>query len=193
MSRLSPLCVYCGSAPGASPAYMNAAHELGSIMAARGIALVYGGGKRGLMGGVAEGVLAGNGRVTGVITRQLVDKELAHHAVSDMHIVDTMHQRKKIMVDRAGAFVALPGGVGTMDELFEVLAWGQLGLHNRPVGLLNTEGFYDALLVFLDKMRSQRFLRLNLDSALVVSNSPAQLLDQMEQATPDLAKPHGQE
>lgn len=192
-SSLSPLCVYCGSAPGGSAVFMHAASQFGTEMARRGIDLVYGGGKRGLMGAVADGVLAGGGRVTGVITRQLVDKELSHTGVKDMHVVDTMHERKKLMVDRAGGFVALPGGVGTMDELFEVIAWRQLGLHERPIGVLNVAGFYDPLIELLKRMHDERFLRLDVESSVSVAEVAATLLDRMTEYQPRPARAHGQE
>lgn len=179
-SVLSPLCVYCGSADGKRPVYAQAAKSLGREMAQRGIDLVYGGGRAGMMGHVADAVLEAGGTVTGVITQQLMDRELGHRGVQTLHIVDTMHQRKKMMADVAHGFVALPGGVGTMDELFEILAWAQLGLHACPVGLLNVEGFFDPLVTLIDHMDAEGFLRLQTKQVLRVESDPARLLEAME-------------
>jgi len=176
---LSPLCVYCGAASGARPAYAAAARELGRVMAQRGIAMVYGGGRAGLMGHVADGALAAGGTVTGIITQQLMDKELGHTGLHELRVVDTMHERKKMMADIARGFVALPGGVGTLDELFEILAWAQLAIHDHPVGLLNVEGFFDPLVEQLRRMEEDKFLRVPPEQALVVDSDPARLLDRM--------------
>lgn len=169
--------VYCGSASGIDPRFTQDARRLGVALATRGIALVYGGGSRGLMGAVAEGALSAGGRVVGVITRQLVDKELAHPGVTDMRVVDTMHERKKIMADLAGAVIALPGGYGTLDELFEMLAWAQLGLHRSPVGVLNSAGFFDPLAAFLDGAQAQGLLRIHPREAITWDDNPARLVD----------------
>ena len=189
---LSPLCVYCGAASGARPVYANAARQLGSIMAERSIALIYGGGRAGLMGHVADGVLAagGGGFVTGVITQQLMDKELGHTGIHKLHIVETMHERKKMMADIARGFVALPGGVGTLDELFEILAWAQLSIHDHPIGLLNVEGFYDPLLTMLEHMEQEKFLRVSPRDAIVVESDPATLLDRMAQQPRRVPRSH---
>lgn len=173
------LCVFCGSAAGSRAAYREAARALGAEMAGRGLSLVYGGGSRGLMGDVADGVLGAGGEVVGVITRQLVDKEVAHGHLRDLRVVETMHERKKMMADLADGFIALPGGYGTLDELFEIIAWAQLGLHASPVGLLNTEGLYDGLLAFLEHARSEGFLRLDYRTGLRTAGSPGLLLDSM--------------
>src|SRR5262249_55489848 len=137
------VCVFCGSSSGARPEYADAARRLGSALAARGLEAVTGAGHIGLMGVLADATLAGGGRVVGVIPRALVQRELAHQGLSELLVVETMHQRKALMADRADAFAALPGGYGTLDELFEVLTWAQLGLHARPVGLLNVAGYFD--------------------------------------------------
>lgn len=179
-STLSPLCVYCGAADGKRPVYAQAARALGRAMAERGIDLVYGGGRAGMMGHVADAVLAHGGIVTGVITQQLMDRELGHTGVHTLHIVDTMHQRKKMMADVARGFVALPGGVGTLDELFEILAWAQLGLHTCPVGLLNVEGYYDPLVSLIDHMDDEGFLRPQTKLVLRVEREPDALLSAME-------------
>lgn len=179
--RLSPLCVYCGSSVGKHPEYAAAARELGLEMGRRGIDLVYGGGRAGMMGVVADAVLEQRGHVEGIITRQLVDMETAHDGLPKLHIVETMHQRKMMMAERAGAFVAIPGGVGTLDELFEILAWAQLGIHAKPIGLLNTprggRGYFDALLAFVDHMQAEGFLRINARQTIAIASTPAELLD----------------
>src|SRR6187549_1487199 len=157
------VCVFAGSSSGSRPEYRTAAEDLGRELAARGIELVYGGAHVGLMGGVADAVLAGGGRVTGVIPKALVDKEVAHTGLTDLRIVASMHQRKALMVDLSDAFIALPGGWGTLDEMFEILTWAQLGLHRKPCGLLNVQKYFDRLLAFLDHcgagIRSARIWR----------------------------------
>lgn len=191
--NLSPLCVYCGAANGARPAYERAARELGRVMATRGIGLVYGGGRAGLMGTVADSVLHNGGTVTGVITQQLMDKELGHTGIQELRVVDSMHQRKKAMADIARGFVALPGGVGTLDELFEIVAWAQLGIHDHPVGLLNVEGFYDDLVRWLSRARDDAFLRIDPERAIIVDDDPSRLLDRMAAAAPIERRAHGRE
>lgn len=174
---MKSLCVYCGAAGGNNPEYLRAARELGRLMGERGIGLVYGGGGIGMMGAVADGCLETGGRVTGVITRQLVDRELAHPRVADMRVVETMHERKMMMVGLADAFVALPGGYGTFDELFECVCWAQLGIHTKPLGLLDTAGFYGGLMGFLRHAQHEGFLRLPLADAIVLAATPAAILD----------------
>ncbi len=192
---LSPLGVYCGAASGARPIYAQSARALGTEMARRNIAMVYGGGRAGLMGHVADAILeVGNGtQVTGIITRQLMDKELGHTGIHDLRIVDTMHERKKMMADIARGFVALPGGVGTLDELFEILAWAQLSIHDHPIGLLNVEGFYDPLLALMEHMEREKFLRVSPRDAMVVDSDPAALLDRMARHTPRTPRSHSGE
>jgi len=153
------LCVYCGSSTGGHPDYAAQARALGAEMARRGIALVYGGGNVGLMGIVADAVLAGGGRVTGVIPRQLVEREVAHQGLTELVVVETMHQRKTRMFELSDAFVALPGGFGTMDEMFEMLTWAQLGLHRYPCAFLDVRGYYDGLRAMMDHMVAERFVR----------------------------------
>jgi uncharacterized protein (TIGR00730 family) len=152
------LCVYCGSKPGTDPLYAQAAADVGRWIAAHGGQLVYGGGSGGLMGIVADATLAAGGRVVGIIPKALVEKEWAHHGCTELHIVENMHDRKRMMAERADAFVALPGGIGTLEELFEVWTWRQLGYHDKPIGLLNTAGYYDGLLAFLRQAVSSQFL-----------------------------------
>jgi uncharacterized protein (TIGR00730 family) len=148
MSSLS-ICVYCGSRPGTSPVFEVAARETGTLIGRMGWQLVYGGGRAGLMGAVADAALAAGARVVGVIPQSLLIQELGHTGLSELHVVQSMHERKRMMAERSDAFLALPGGIGTLEELFEVWTWRQLGYHDKPVGLLNAEGYYDALLAFI--------------------------------------------
>ena len=144
------LCVYCGSRPGALPTYTDASRQVGEWIGRHGGQLVYGGGRNGLMGVVAQATLAAGGRVIGVIPQALVDKEAANTDCTELHVVQTMHERKQMMAERADAFLALPGGIGTFEELFEVWTWRQLGYHDKPIGLLNVAGYYDPLLQFMN-------------------------------------------
>jgi len=153
------VCVFCGSNAGIRPEYGIAARELATVLARRGLGLVYGGGKVGLMGTLADSMLEAGGEVIGVIPQSLVAKEVAHRGVSELRIVDTMHQRKALMNDLSDAFIALPGGFGTLEEFFEILTWSQLGIHGKPSGLLNVSGYYDGLLAMLDHAVSEGFLR----------------------------------
>jgi uncharacterized protein (TIGR00730 family) len=180
------VCVFCGSSPGADGRYGEAARALGSLMAQRGLGLVYGGASVGVMGAVADAVLAGGGHVTGVIPSALVVKEIAHQALPDLRVVATMHERKALMVDLSDAFVALPGGMGTLDETFEVLTWAQLGLHHKPVGFLDTTGYYRPLLEFLDHGIAARFIKPEHRGLYIVEQEPAALLDQLAAYTPPL-------
>jgi uncharacterized protein (TIGR00730 family) len=183
------LCVYCGSCVGLSPAYAQAAVQCGSVLAARGITLVYGGGNIGLMGIMADAALAAGGKVIGVIPQALVKRELAHRGLTELHTVRTMHERKQKMADLSDAFLALPGGVGTMDEFFEILTWLQLGIHSKPVGLLNTTGFYAGLLDFMNHMRKEQFLRNGQLDRLVVEDRLELLLDKMAAFDSGSARP----
>jgi uncharacterized protein (TIGR00730 family) len=152
------VCVYCGSRPGTDAAFADAARQTGQWIGAHGGQLVYGGGNNGLMGMVADATLAAGGRVVGVIPKALVEKEWAKLDCTELHVVDTMHNRKRMMAERADAFLALPGGIGTFEELFEVWTWRQLGYHDKPVGLLNTGGYYDELLAFLQSSVRHGFM-----------------------------------
>ena len=152
------LCVYCGSRPGAQPQYAQAAEFVGRWIGQHGGQLVYGGGLNGLMGTVANATLAAGGTVIGVIPKALVEKEWAHHGCTELHVVDNMHERKRLMAEHADAFIALPGGIGTFEEFFEVWTWRQLGYHDKPVGLLNVDGLYDGLLDFLRTTVEQHFI-----------------------------------
>ena len=173
---LRRVCVFCGSSPGARPAYRAAAEELGRLLAARGLGLVYGGGNVGLMGVLADAALAAGGEVIGVIPRALVDLEVAHTGVRDLRVVDSMHERKATMTELADAFVALPGGIGTLEELIEVFTWSQLGLHAKPLGVLNTAGYYDKLGAFLDHGVEQGFQPAAQRAKLVMAADPEALL-----------------
>ena len=152
------ICVYAGSNPGELPAYREAAAALGATLAGRGIGLVYGGGRTGLMGAVADGCRSAGGRVTGIIPGFLEQKEVAHHGITDLRVVGSMHERKTLMAELSDGFIALPGGIGTFEELFEIWTWSQLGQHRKPCGLLNVAGFYDRLVEFLDGVVAEGFL-----------------------------------
>jgi uncharacterized protein (TIGR00730 family) len=173
---LGSICVFCGSQPGADPAYVEAARDFGALLARRGIALVYGGAHVGLMGALADALLEDGGRVTGVIPQALWDREVGHTGLTELLVVDSMHERKALMAERADAFVALPGGAGTLEELFEAWTWAQLGIHAKPVGLLNVNGFWDPLLAMLDHMVEQRFVRAAQRAMVLVDEHPERLL-----------------
>ncbi len=183
---LRSVCVFAGSSPGSDSDYAAAARHLGSLLAQRRIRAVYGGGAVGLMGELASAVLEAGGEVVGVIPQFLVDREVAKQDLSRLEIVDTMHQRKLRMYDLADAFVALPGGLGTLEETFEMLTWAQLGRHRKPCGLLNVAGYYDGLLQFLEHSVTQRFVRTEHRGLLQVGDDPAGLLDDMAAIQPDI-------
>ncbi len=175
------ICVYCGSRTGLHPAHRKAAMELGEQIAQRGLRLVYGGGNLGLMGVVADAVLSAGGEVIGVIPEILVQKEAAHRALTQLFIVSSMHERKAQMAELSDAFIALSGGLGTLDELFEILTWAQLGLHQKPCGLLNINGYYNHLIAFLDHAVAEGFIKASHREVLLVSDSPSVLLEQLLQ------------
>jgi uncharacterized protein (TIGR00730 family) len=174
------VAVFCASANGTHPAYKAAAEELGNALAARNIGLIYGGAKVGLMHAVAEAALSANGRVIGVIPEVLVDLEVAHDGLTELHITSTMHTRKALMGEKADAFIALPGGFGTFEELFEVLAWHTLKLHAKPILLLNTNGFYDQLVAFLDHCVAEGMLKSRSREILVVADTVAEALNELD-------------
>ncbi|WP_266168179.1 TIGR00730 family Rossman fold protein [Dyella subtropica] len=180
MPQPTALCVYCGSSSGKHPEYAEQARAFGTEMARRGIALVYGGGNVGLMGTVADAVLAAGGKVVGVIPRQLVEREVAHPGLTEMHVVETMHQRKTRMYELSDAFVALPGGFGTMDEMFEMLTWAQLGLHQYPCAFLDVRGYYTPLRSLMDHMVAERFVRQEQRDSVWFGDSMEQLFDWMD-------------
>jgi len=174
------VCVYCGSSFGADLAFTAAAAALGTLLAERGLGLVYGGGSIGLMGVVADAVLAGGGEVIGVIPRKLVALEKEHRGLTELIEVDSMHERKLLMMNHADGFITLPGGYGTLEELFEVLAWLQLGFHQKPVGLLNVNGYYDGLLTFLDEMEAKGLVTAAHRALLLVDTDADKLISKMQ-------------
>jgi uncharacterized protein (TIGR00730 family) len=178
------LCVFCGSSPGARPAYGEAAEQLGRLLVAEGIGLVYGGGKVGLMGSLADAVLADGGEAIGVLPEALVAKEIGHPGLSDLRVVGSMHERKALMADLSDGFVALPGGLGTVEELFEVYTWSQLGLHVKPCGLLDVEGYYDGIAAWLTHAVEERFLREDQREMLIVERDPRALIDRLRRFEP---------
>jgi uncharacterized protein (TIGR00730 family) len=181
---LKSICVFAGSSPGVRPAYRSTAEELGRALARRGTRVVYGGGCVGLMGALADAVLTANGEITGVIPDALVAREVAHRGLTDLRIVSSMHERKALMAELSDAFVALPGGWGTLEEFFEVLTWAQLGLHQKACGLLNVDGYFDGLLAFLDHAIDERFVRPENGSLVLVASSVDALLGQLESYQP---------
>ncbi len=176
---MNSLCVFCGSNPGASPVYGDAAARLGRTLARRGLTLVYGGGRVGLMGVVADAALAAGGKVIGVIPEALATRELAHAGLTDLQVVGSMHERKARMSELADGFLALPGGIGTLEEWFEVWTWSQLGFQPKPCGLLEVAGYYRHLLAFLDHMTAQRFLSEPHRAMAIVDDDPERLLDRL--------------
>ena len=184
VESLRSVCVFCGSSAGNSPAYRSSSLALADHLAKSERSLVYGGAKIGLMGAVADRVLEHGGKVVGVIPQSLVDVEVAHEGLTELHITDGMHSRKAKMAAESDAFIALPGGLGTLEELFEVLTWAQLGYHDKPIGLLNVEGYYDALLEFLDGAASRGFMRVAHRNLLHVAPAAEELLGLLESAKP---------
>jgi len=175
------LCVFCGSSPGAMPEYSQAARRLGSLLAQRQVGLVYGGGNVGMMGQLAKAVIEQGGEVIGVIPRELLEKKVAYTALSDLRVVGSMHERKALMAELADGFLALPGGLGTLEEFFEVWTWAQLGLHQKPCGLLNICDYYTPLITFLDHLVTQGFLAAAHRSMVMVEEHPEALLEQFDQ------------
>lgn len=181
---IKSLCVFCGSSPGGDPAYVSAAGELGQFLAGHQITLVYGGGRVGLMGALADAVLDSGGHVIGVIPEALVAREVAHQGLSDLRVVHSMHERKALMVELADGFVAMPGGCGTLEEFLEVLTWAQLGLHTKPCALLNVLGYYDGLIALLGHAVTQRFVRVEHRDMILVAQTPAELLTRLSSYVP---------
>ncbi|QGZ54230.1 LOG family protein [Paraburkholderia acidiphila] len=177
---MKAVCVYCGSSPGANPIYTEAAQAFGRALVDSNLALVYGGGKVGLMGVIADTVMAGGGRAIGVIPELLVDKEVGHAGLTELHVVPDMHHRKKMMADLSDAFVAMPGGAGTLEELFEVYTWAQLGYHRKPVGVLNIGGFYDPLMSLLDHTVREGFMRQTYRDMLQTDSDPVALIAKLK-------------
>lgn len=176
--------VFCGSSPGSRPEYIEMAARLGKELADNRIELVYGGGNVGMMGVIANAVVQNNGAVTGVITRHLYDMEVAFTGLSDLRIVDSMHERKALMAELSDGFIALPGGLGTLDEIFEILTWAQLNIHRKPCGFLNVTGYYDKLLEFVDHMIDQNFVKKEYRALMEIDDDPAGLLEKFRQYKP---------
>jgi uncharacterized protein (TIGR00730 family) len=183
------ICVFCGASPGARPEYSEATAELARLLVADGIGVVYGGGGVGMMGALADAVLAEGGEITGVIPRALVDREIAHRDVTDMRVVGSMHERKALMAELSDAFVALPGGIGTLEELFEVYTWAQLGLHRKPCAILNVAGYFDGIAAFLSHAVEERFLRVEHLEVLMVETEAESLVERLRTFEPDSLVP----
>ncbi len=184
MKTIERICVFCGSSPGARPEYIQATQQLGLALVRQNIGLVYGGGRIGLMGHLAQSVLAVGGEVIGVIPQHLVDRELAFTEVSDLRIVGSMHERKALMTELAGGFIALPGGLGTIEEMFEVLTWAQLGIHRKPCGLMDVAGYYTRLLEFVDHAVAERFIEPEHRAMLLMDSDPERLLQRFQNYQP---------
>jgi len=182
MSGLRAVCVFCGSSAGARPEYAAAAAEMGTAIAEAGLRLVYGGGNVGLMGKAADAAMAAGGEVIGVIPRFLTSRKVEHHGLSELHVVETMHARKAMMAELSDAFAILPGGIGTLEELFEIWTWAQLGLHAKPCGLLNTAGYYGGLNSFLDSVVTEGFMQGRSRATLAVAETPRELLAALARA-----------
>ncbi|NDY74036.1 TIGR00730 family Rossman fold protein [Desulfobacter hydrogenophilus] len=174
---MQKICVFCGSSDGGRPEYRQAAAALGHAMVVKDIDLVYGGGSVGLMGTLADTVLNGGGRVTGVIPEPLINREISHPGLTELVVVGSMHERKFMMADLSDGFIALPGGIGTMDELFEILSWSHLGIHKKPCALLNVVGYYDHLNAFMQHGVDQGFIRKEMETKLIIKEDPKALLD----------------
>jgi uncharacterized protein (TIGR00730 family) len=182
------LCVFCGSNSGSDPIFANTAHDFGVLLAKSNISLVYGGGHVGLMGIVADAVLTGGGRAIGVIPRMLWDREVGHRSLTELHVVETMHERKAMMASLCDAFVALPGGLGTLEEIFEVWTWAQLGIHHKPLGFLDVVDFYGPLLSFLGRAVDAGFVRAQHRSMAIVDVDPASLLRRLSEYEPPVVE-----
>ena len=181
---MEAVCVFCGSREGSRPAYAEAARRTGREIAHRGLGLVYGGGRVGLMGAVADAALEEGGEVVGVITEALISKEIAHAGLTKLHVVGSMHERKMLMADLSDGFVTLPGGYGTLEEFFEVLSWAQLSIHEKPCGLLDVNGFWDPLSTLFDQAVTEGFVRPDQRSLVLTEGDPRVLLERMERYTP---------
>jgi uncharacterized protein (TIGR00730 family) len=184
MPRLERVCVFCGSSRGSRPVYAEAAARIGHAMAALGLGLVYGGGRVGLMGVVADAVLERGGEAVGIIPEALAHKEVAHSGLTELIVVGSMHERKALMAERSDAFLALPGGIGTFEEFFEVLTWAALGIHAKPIAVLNTDGYFDPLLALLEHARGERFVRPDHLELLLVGDEPEALVERLTRFEP---------
>lgn len=187
---MKSICIYCGSSPGASPLYAQAARRLAKEMVADNIGLVYGGASVGLMGIIADEILRLGGEATGVIPKALLDREVGHQGLTRLHIVKDMHERKALMAELSDGFIAMPGGIGTLEELFEAFTWSQLGIHDKPIGLLNVNGFYDGLIGFIQHLVNERFLKEQQAGIIMVESSEAALIERFKSHQPK--KQHAQ-
>lgn len=183
---INRICVYCGSNKGAKPEYINAARKLGTTLARNNICLIYGGGKVGMMGEVANSTLAAGGKVIGITPKLFVDMQVIHSGLTELHIVDSMHERKALMAELSDGFISLPGGLGTLEELFEVLTWTQLGIHKKPCGLLNICEYYTEMLKFLENCVKERFLNKKHYEMLIVDTEPQDILERFNDYTPPM-------
>lgn len=190
---MKSVAVYCGASSGKGDGYVDVARAFGRLLAENGMAIIYGGGKIGLMGALADGALAVGGRVIGVIPRGLFEREVGHTGVSELRVVESMHERKALIADLAEGFVAMPGGYGTLDELCEVITWAQLGLHSKPIGLLNHAGYYDALLAMFDRGLAEGFIPAAFRSLVLDAEAPAALLARLQAYTPPATTPWSRE
>ncbi|HVI50039.1 MAG TPA: TIGR00730 family Rossman fold protein [Candidatus Sulfotelmatobacter sp.] len=181
---MKSLCVFCGSSAGRNEAYVKAAANVGRLLAERGITLIYGGGSLGLMGACAEACLGAGGKVVGVIPKHLMRMDVGHLDLTALHVVDSMHERKAMMAELSNGFIVLPGGIGTMEEFFEIWTWGQLGIHRKPFGVLNVNGYYDALFLFITTMVEQGFLKSAQATMTQLSEDPVMLLDALAAYVP---------
>lgn len=188
MTSVNSICVYCGSSPGRLDAYASAACALAEALVSRNIRLVYGGASIGIMGMVANRVLTLGGQAVGVIPKALAHKEIAHQHLTELHVTQSMHERKMLMTELSDGFIALPGGIGTLEELFEILTWAQLGFHHKPCGLLNVAGYYDALIEFLDHVLAEQFVKAHHHALLMVETNPDTLLDRYADYQPPAVK-----
>jgi uncharacterized protein (TIGR00730 family) len=177
---MKTIAVYCGSSTGNDPIYMKEAKRLGELMASNGFSLVYGGASAGCMGAVADGVLEAGGKAIGVIPRKLADVELSHESLTELHVVDTMHERKALMMDYADGFIALPGGVGTLEEWFEVFTWAQIGYHSKPCAFLNIKEYYSPIMDLFDHMIGEGFVKMDYKDTIIIDPDPASLLKKLK-------------
>jgi uncharacterized protein (TIGR00730 family) len=189
MTKSATICVFCGSSTGARPIYATPARRLGEELARRDVKLVYGGGRVGLMGIVADAVLGAGGRAIGVIPKALATKEIAHDGLSELHVVSGMHERKALMATKSSAFITLPGGIGTFEEFFEILSWGTLGIHQKPLGILNVDDYFDPLLALLEHGITEQFIRPDSLHSLMVSDDPATLIGKLLAYVPPTVGP----
>jgi uncharacterized protein (TIGR00730 family) len=176
------ICVFCGSSDGTNPAYLQTAREVGTLLAQRGIGLVYGGGRTGCMGAIADAALAAGGEVIGIIPHMLAGREIAHEGLTELHLVDSMHERKALMAEKADAFLTLPGGFGTLEEIFEIVTWRQLGYHSKRYAIVNVDGYFDPLLAFCDRATSEGFVREIDRAALIAGTDPEALVEMLVRA-----------